>query len=540
MKKRLSCLVVAIICLLMPILTSCGDGKYVPTLKYSPTTITLYGIKGEGTTDEAVKAVQDALNEYSEGNLNTRVLIRLFTEDEYYEKLEIAFAAAQKYSDENKNNTPAKPATTGDEEEDSDKKYDMVYPAERGTQVDIFMVRGMDAFNKYNDDGLVAPVKLSDKSALMKKYISDRFLALTNIESAGVLDTKDAYAIPNNTIYGEYTYLLVNKEIAGNFAEKNLDTFAELNNFLAVAARDHKDYITLYNAPDIETDCFLDSLFGSVIADGASAFASKRPECILDDEAYVQYAKYLNLFNSNGYITEGDAYKLPADKNIAAAFIKGSSAIPEQYGEDYLVIPYSKPVVRDVGTMFCVSKYAANTARCLEIINLLQTNVEYRNTFQYGVEDVHYKVDDYTGMLDIISKDYNMDPADTGNLFILKENSSMDEETKLLAANSWELAKLQAREALVPYYFLFEPDYQNLDYKGFMAESDKTLAAVMAYKPGSAVTFEEHVAALSEQFKNSDAYKLLAAIEVEEGETDTSKTVFNQYNSWLKTHKIEK
>ena len=83
MKKRLLGLILALTCLLLPILTSCGDDEYQATLKVKPITVTLYGIKGEGTTDEAIKAVQDKMNEYTEGNLSARVLLRLFTEEEY-------------------------------------------------------------------------------------------------------------------------------------------------------------------------------------------------------------------------------------------------------------------------------------------------------------------------------------------------------------------------------------------------------------------------------------------------------------------------
>ena len=61
MKKRFLGLFLALTCLLLPILTSCGDDEYETTLKVKPMTITLYGITGESTTDEAVLAVQDAL-----------------------------------------------------------------------------------------------------------------------------------------------------------------------------------------------------------------------------------------------------------------------------------------------------------------------------------------------------------------------------------------------------------------------------------------------------------------------------------------------
>ncbi|MBO5040147.1 MAG: hypothetical protein J6D09_03515 [Clostridia bacterium] len=502
MKKRLLAFFIAVTCLVMPALTSCGKKKESVSTGTKALTVTLYGIKGEGTTDEAIKAVQDELNVYSEGNLTTRVILKLFTEDEYYAKLDEALLAAKEYEEQessSKGNGKDKNKNNGNE---------IVFPEEKGAQVDIFMVRGYEMFNKYNEEENIVSLNLTDKSALMRKYISDRFLALTNMATLGNLGNKYPFGIPNNTVYGDYTYLLVNKEVANKYgyAEKNLDTLPELNNLLKDAAKDFGSYVTLYNAPEINLDNFGGTMFGTVVEDTDNAFTKKVPTSLLENEKYVEYAKYLNLFKSKGYIVEGDAYALPKDKKVAAAFIKGNAAIPEQYGDDYLVVPYAKPVMEDMGTIFCVSKYAEDSARALEIINLLQTNAEYRNTFQYGVEDVHYRVDDYTGIIDIISKDYNMNPQDTGNLFLLKENSSMDEATKALCANNWELAKQQLRDTVVTPYQLFIPDVSELDYDGFKAESDSVLNKLMAYKPGSSQTFEAYAAQLNTAFKKTEEF----------------------------------
>ncbi len=481
----------------MPVLSSCSDEDVEETPDTKPLTVTLYGIKGEGTTDEAIKLVENRLNVYSEGNLSTRVLLRLFTEDEYYAKLDEAFAAAEEYEKQDNNFA------------DLSGNNGTAYPEERGTQVDIFMVRGSEMFAKYNEEYTVQ-LNLADKSGLMKKYISDRYFALTVMSSNGVLGNKHPNGIPNNAVYGEYTYLLVNKEVANRYgyAEKNLDTLPELNNLLVDAKRDFGSYITLYNAPEINLDSFGGTMFGTVIEDTDTAFTMKAPTSLLENGKFVEYAKYLTLFK--GYITEGDAHSLPTDKKVAAAFIKGDAGLPEQYKDNYLVIPYAKPVMEDLGTVFCVSKYANDPTRALEIVSLLQTNVEYRNIFQYGVEDVHYRVDDYTGIIDIISDDYNMNPADTGNLFILKENSSMDERTKALCANNWELGKKQLRDTVVAPYLLFNPDMTDLDYDGLKAESDRVLSQLMSYQVGSAKTFEAHVAQLNAAFKNTTVFLTVA------------------------------
>ena len=99
-----------------------------------------------------------------------------------------------------------------------------------------------------------------------------------------------------------------------------------------------------------------------------------------------------------------------------------------------------------------------------------------------------------------------MNPQDTGNLFLLKENSSMDEATKALCKDEWKLAKQQLRDTVVAPYLLFNPDVSGLDYDGFKTASENLLEALMAYELGSSKTFEEHAAELNAAFKSSDAY----------------------------------
>ena len=70
MKNRLLALFVAVICLVMPVLTSCSDEEAEVKLGTKAVTVTLYGIKGEGTTDEAIKAVEDRLNGFIDGYKN--------------------------------------------------------------------------------------------------------------------------------------------------------------------------------------------------------------------------------------------------------------------------------------------------------------------------------------------------------------------------------------------------------------------------------------------------------------------------------------
>lgn len=483
MKKRLLCLFLAVLCALPLMLTGCGEDDYEApdSTSRSPMTITLYGITGDTTTAESIKAVEAEINEYTEGNFNTHIILRLYPEAEYYAKLNEAF---EKLEDGEVEDVPAteggdwEPVTSDSQTEapvgtgDDAPQYGYGnYPEENGTQVDIFMVQGTANMYAYYEDGRLANLSgaLLDSAQILNKYISARLLATTTIDGErqedGSVKNGVLYGIPNNYVEGEYTYLLVHKELSAQYyyAEQDVNTLDGLANFLSDAVT-HEDFITLYNEPTLNVETFGNTLLGAVIPNDSTAFTYMSPQRLLKDEVYVNYLKNLFAFRKAGYITEGDAHSLPVDENgnekkVAAAFVKGNATLPSQYEDEYYVITYQKPLATSEqlpGTMFCVGSQTKDVNRCVEIITALQINAEFRNLFQYGVEGMHYSRDEYTGAITVTGTDYVMDPADTGNLFLLYPNASMSEEMLALAANNWELAKAQYRDTVHSPYLAFD------------------------------------------------------------------------------------
>ncbi len=475
MKKRIVSFLIAVFCLIPFVLTGCSsgeDGGTVITTK--PYTINLYGITGESTTEDAILAVQNELNKYTEGNFGTRVILHLYTEDEYYKVIDEKFESLQNVkptvSDSETTDTAstAAPETTGGTETGSENSgsTDTAYPAEKDTQLDIFMVQGKKNLNKYIDGQKLTSLTtvLNDSEKIVNKYINK--IILTNAISGGKTDSANGvftggslYGIPNNYVFGEYTYLLVNKEIAEQYgyAEEDVSTLGGLRNFLDDAAKDHKDHITLYNEPVLNKISFGPDipLIGSMLHNKVNTFTSLAPNLLTENKEYIEYWELMNDATKGNYVVEGDQYALPEDKKVAAAFLKGDSTLPEDYKDDYHVITYMKPVATDEerpGTMFCVSKYTVSVQRCMQVIAALQTVASFRNTFQYGVEGVNYEVDDTTGLVNYLNEDYMMDEADTGNLFLLTPNNRMDAKMLKLAENNWELGKAQLRDTInTPY-----------------------------------------------------------------------------------------
>ena len=73
----------------LPLLASCD--KAVEVVETEPNVYVVYGIKGEGTTDEAVKAVELEMNRYLLQKANMAIKLYLFYEDEYDQAVKDAF-----------------------------------------------------------------------------------------------------------------------------------------------------------------------------------------------------------------------------------------------------------------------------------------------------------------------------------------------------------------------------------------------------------------------------------------------------------------
>ena len=87
MKKRVISMLLGMLMILSVVLTGCSSGDDgdiidVSQSRASAMTVTLYSIVEDGTTEKAKQAVQDKLNEITENQFNTHVILKLYTESE--------------------------------------------------------------------------------------------------------------------------------------------------------------------------------------------------------------------------------------------------------------------------------------------------------------------------------------------------------------------------------------------------------------------------------------------------------------------------
>ena len=169
-------------------------------------------------------------------------------------------------------------------------------------------------------------------------------------------------------------------------------------------------------------------------------------------------------------------------QRAAVSFVKGDARIKLDYEEDgvyvdpntnreYHVVVAAYPEATEqelYGNMFAVYANSPNISRSMEVITYLNTNTQFRNLLQYGIEGQHYEINKVTeknekgedviketvtllpGVSDDEKKDkkdqygiYSMDIEKTGNCFIATPTQEMG------GANAWDYAKIQNNDSLV-------------------------------------------------------------------------------------------
>ncbi len=508
MKKRILSIVLAIL-LVIPavLLVGCGEDSNVVNLVQDgtvPLTLTLYSITEEETTEEARQAVEDEINRITEYEFSTHIILRLFTADEYEEVLKKDLAEARKNyepveveTDEN-GETITQAITTPKEtlvtttpkietDEDGETKKvviqeaQTVFPAENGTQVDIFLVNSLDNYNRFIANGDIQALdgELIGESALINKYVNPMLM-----ESVATLT--GTYAIPNNKLIGDYEYVLLRKDLVDKYSydPANLTTLAKLESFIKdVRADGVTPVLDTYGVSPLAISMTgEDSFFGSYVGYNPARSYNAMPRNLLANSSFQKEYGLIRSLKANGTLVEGE---FTEDTNAACIFMKGSSSIPEIYGDDYYVSVYKYPTATNenvYNSMYAASTYTISLARCMQIITYLQTEKELCNILRYGVKDEHYTFDEETEMVTILNHDYSMNPEYCGNMFLTYQNNEMSEHELALSADNWALGKQQNLDAVASPYLTFSPVTTEVIFEDedSMSESDMSGEEMMA------------------------------------------------------------
>ncbi len=511
MNKKLICLLLSVLMLLSVVLTACGKKDDEEALdditdkaSASAVTLSMFLMSEAEVSPEQEKAIEEAVNNITKAKFKAKLDLTFLTKDAYYaaleENLKQQAANAHLYNTDEEEDADTEPETEKDELGIETLKY----PAMRPNQVDIFYFSGYDKFKTYQDNEYLNLLNeaVDGESKALKSYIAPALLEHTKSVNGGI------YAIPNNRPLGEYTYLLLNKDV---LSKMYYDTESSKFDSLVcenvqdildhVATTDLKNtYVPLhsftgeidvlnYQYWGVDENGFLSnefSLMGGSI-NPAWKFQEKNAysevNLTLEDKDFKSQYEVLEQYRTKGYYNA--AAVTEQGKDFAVGYIKGGKEIEAQYGDKYEVVPVAMPTLytQDLyENLFGVSAYTVDLNRSMSVLTYLNTNEEFRNLLAYGIEGENYELVEssvrdangnaYKQVKVAPNNGYKMDINKTGN--VLLAYTTIDQDPLLR-----EYAKQQNRDVKPSYTMGLQLDYDGLVVKMEFFEAIRVASATV-------------------------------------------------------------
>ncbi len=573
MSKKILSLILCLMMLAVPVLTSCGAGQDTETgeeadvsteVKRDPMTLSFWIPTSKDTTEEAIDQVEAALNILLSSKYNTNIELNAIAEDKYESVLDdklididtVKTAASeaaeserlQKIEDaengiirdkENKDTLATQAggdAVTAEPEEaetilDEYGQAITVYPEVADDQLDIFLVKGYDKFREYREKDLVTNLDeaMTQVGYKMYSYVYPTFFDLSR-------DNGSVYAVPNNHALGEYQLLLVNKDLVAkyDYSEEELTTLLECEEFiLDIASQNLNGIVPLLGECEAANMIYFSSdgnwsLFSSQIKKGISATSELAPGLTFSTD-YIKTFGMMKRLKEQNAVGDGT---LKDGEDFAVAVVKGDASLFDKYADDYYVnihgVPYAD--VDDVfEAAFCVSKYTKDSTRAMEVITYLNTDETVRTILQYGVEGIHWRLDNSgdepTIKLLDESKDYVMNLNDTGNVYLTYPAEGVGK-------SYWKYAMKQNGDSSANPYVGFE--YLNDDNKKFFQSLASFSARCLEdLENASAAEFSAISSKYNADFMQNSTLNGFFIKENPEG--DIKETFTNLYSVYTKT-----
>ncbi len=550
MKKRF---VAAVMCaaMLIATLVGCNDEYVAQPNSVNAMTVVVAMVAEEVPTKEAVELVEEALTDITSQNYNIAVELEFYTPDEYRNIMYKKFEKLQEAYD---NDTLGSSIDSGNSYTINEfGRQETKYPDTYENQVDILLVQDSKMLREFADKMWLHPLQGSDcmtsvdgEGTLITKYVPQK------IRNLGIYNN-GTYAIPGNSIYTDYEYLLVDKALYDEYGTLPTDEISGLDSikdYLISVANEKDGVIPLYNVTDLGVTGLSDAntVLGQYISDidQPTVLTDKfNPKSILDlAEVKAQLSVICAIAKEGAQMPER-TYDVDFSQSFGACYISGTPDMIEQYRDEYYVVPVSKPLATTetvYSSMYGVSSFSSAPDRAFKVLSLMYTNPEFVNTLLYGVENEHYTLDITKSVVTRIQDSgYNIDRYSVGNAFITKQSTDMTKDELAMSANDWMLAKKATGDLLISPYVGFKLDY-TLDPVSGISVGDMETHLEMLFDElwlkisqypetvdeatGEKVTFDVFYRSLN-AWLNSDTY-FAAAI------TSNSKATNSYYNQYIK------
>lgn len=467
------------------------------------TTLSMYLMSEEEVSAEQALAIQNAVNKITKSKFKTQLILRYFTEDQYYTALEKAFEATANSEDFEQDFSDALKGELASEtaEETYVDEYGVIqlkYPTITDYQVDIFYLSGYDKLAQYIENEWVYELgdEIGSASKVLKTFINPGFLNGIDTVCNGT------YAVPGNAPIGEYTYILVNKEILKEYNH----VASDFTSILSPTSQYLLDHVSKYNTEFVPLRSFTDSgeldvsyiryfgidenghfndsefsLLGGAYDRNWTYLGSgqySRCASIFNDTDFLEQLETLVEYKEKGYYgTEADA-----DKKFAVGYIKGGVEVYEQYGDEYEIIVHQAPQLSTMDVfenMFAVG-YMSQLDRSMEIITYLYSNADFANLLLYGIEGENYELVES----DVVDSKGNALP-----------------QVKRLANNKYVMAPEKIGNMLITYPTIDQDPNLREIYKQQNLDSSVSLVMGMMHNFDEMPLSFEHTTYLREQSK---------------------------------------
>ena len=368
--------------------------------------------------------------------------------------------------------------------------------------------RGYDDFVYYTDNGYVLPVDetLTTSSKLLRSYIYPTFL------EAGQRGGS-TYAIPNSHVIGEYTYLLINKQLCDSlyYDPSMFNSLTDCQQFIedVGATSSVTPLVSETTLPGLKywgsdsSPKF--SVLGTIVSDEVDVSTRLNIRNVFGLKKYTESLTMLKELREKGYLSTD----VDGATSFGVAVMNSTAKDIKKYENDYYIKVLQKPRAESEDmyqSMFAVSAYTLDMSRSMELITLINTDSTIRTLLQYGVEGTHWEKDkDANGeeTIKIISDEYQMDLINTGNVFITYPGEG-------LPMSYWDDGRQQNIDSLASPFLGFsvdKNDEENAKYFENLKELDEYSATIFARVDAmTAAEFTESLSALKDEVAASKAY----------------------------------
>ena len=507
MLKKIISFVLAITMLfsVLIVLSGCETETEETVSSRLPITLNMVGITSEETTPEAVKAVEAAINVVTMNEFKTKINLTLVTEDQYYNLIQERIDAAEhqknvsaaiekynRYAQTIANQLAAQQASSSSglgkwrrgtviveaetiattsaytkemTTKDENGFITTLYP-DPACPIDIVMILGKDMYDYFDSLDILKDVSslITSGTAITDYKQLGQFIYPTYFDELKAI-TGAVKAVPTNHLLAEYTYLVVDAELADkyNFNIETVKDYSDLKAFLQAVKENEPDYVPFEKeqealgiyypfGEDVAIATYLDPLDGYNTDEGKTF----KIQNLFDIKQYKENLTLMEEYRNEGYFGTG-----AADEKYAVKVVKGDKSIEDLYSDSYVKVIQNPFVEEDsiFAGMMGVTSFGtdASIARALEVVQAFNTDGVLKNLLQYGIEGVNYKVNEDGKTITRLNHDYLMNTMLTGNLY-----TGYPEEGQL--ANLWDYYKTTNLDSLLsPFliYYISEADLES-------------------------------------------------------------------------------